>query len=120
MQAVTAISTVTCRAAAAPLRPALPARSAVRRPAARMQVSCSAAPKQSVAAAAVSAVTLVAAHPALAVVDDRLYGEGTGQALGLSDPVLIWVIAGVFGAVWALFYTANLPKYDKDDSGLDL
>merc|ERR1712151_36878 len=64
-------------------------------------------------AAVVGAMT--AGCEALALVDDRLAGEGTGKILGVNDPVLGWVIFGVFGLVWALYYVST-----KDMGTVDL
>mmetsp|Transcript_29086 Transcript_29086/g.69488 ORF Transcript_29086/g.69488 Transcript_29086/m.69488 type:complete len:123 (-) Transcript_29086:66-434(-) len=76
------------------------------------------------AAAAMVAVSSTVAHPAFALVDQRLGGEGTGKALGINDSVLGWIILGVFTLVWTQFYSAqkdvdpNSP--DDEDSGLTL
>jgi photosystem II PsbW protein len=59
------------------------------------------------AAAAVSLPALLAAQPALALVDDRLVGEGTGLIFGINDPSLFWVIAAVFTTVWAIYYVSS-------------
>lgn len=59
------------------------------------------------AAAAVSLPALLAAQPALALVDDRLVGEGTGLIFGINDPALFWVIAAVFTTVWAIYYVSS-------------
>ena len=40
-------------------------------------------------------------------VDDRLNGDGTGKILGINDPALFWVIAGVFTTVWSIYYLAG-------------
>lgn len=72
-------------------------------------------------AAVTSAATMAVAHPAWALVDERLSGEGTGLGLGVSNPQLTWILVGVTALVWALYFTysANLPEGD-DDSGLSL
>jgi len=70
------------------------------------------------AAAAVSLPAFLAAHPALALVDDRMNGDGTGKILGISDPALFWVIAGVFTTVWAIYYVAG-KDIDTDDNDED-
>ncbi|KAL4857292.1 Eukaryotic translation initiation factor 2 subunit alpha [Chlorella vulgaris] len=75
------------------------------------------------AAAAVSLPALLAAHPALALVDNRLNGDGTGRILGINDPSLFWVIAGVFTLIWAIYYrsTRDVDGGDNDeDFGLKL
>eukprot|EP00244_Chara_vulgaris_P013654 TRINITY_DN796_c0_g1_i4.p1 TRINITY_DN796_c0_g1~~TRINITY_DN796_c0_g1_i4.p1 ORF type:complete len:144 (+),score=19.40 TRINITY_DN796_c0_g1_i4:308-739(+) len=74
-------------------------------------------------AASMTAISTIAAtHPAMALVDERLSTEGTGLALGLSDTSLTWVLVGVFGLVWAVFFTfsAGLPDNKDSDSGLSL
>lgn len=55
-------------------------------------------------------------------VDDRLATEGTGLALGLSDPALFFAIAGVFTLVWGVFYSGarSLGGSKGDDSGMTL
>jgi photosystem II PsbW protein len=69
------------------------------------------------AAAAVSLPALLAAQPALALVDDRLVGEGTGLIFGINDPSLFWVIAAVFTTVWAIYYVSSrdLDQGENDD-----
>lgn len=65
--------------------------------------------------------SLVASQPAFALVDDRLSTEGTGLSLGVSNPLLIWILLGVSTLIWSLFfvYSSSLPEGD-DDSGLSL
>lgn len=82
----------------------------------RKSLVCRAGPKEAVAA--VSAATtsaLVAASPALAVVDERLNGDGTALALGVNDPVIGWAMLGVFTTIWGLYYAAGLEE-DKQDA----
>merc|ERR1711939_513944 len=65
--------------------------------------------------------SLIVTQPALALVDDRLAGEGTGKALGISDPILGWVIIGVLTLVWALYYVATKDLGgQRDEDGLGL
>lgn len=40
-------------------------------------------------------------------VDDRLNGDGTGLVFGVNDPALGWALAGVFGTVWAVWFTSQ-------------
>ncbi|KFM24092.1 Eukaryotic translation initiation factor 2 subunit alpha [Auxenochlorella protothecoides] len=72
--------------------------------------------------AAVALPSLLATHPALALVDERLNGDGTGQILGINDASLFWVLAIVFGLVWAAYYNSqrDLGGDKGDDSGLTL
>lgn len=73
------------------------------------------------AAAVTSAATMAVAHPAFALVDERLSGEGTGLGLGISNSKLTWILVGVTALIWVLYflYSSNLPEGD-DDSGLSL
>merc|ERR1711937_293374 len=61
---------------------------------------------------------MTAGCEALALVDDRLAGEGTGKILGVNDPILGWVVIGVFTLVWPLYYVST--KTMGNDDGLDL
>eukprot|EP00271_Cylindrocystis_brebissonii_P011615 TRINITY_DN29489_c0_g1_i1.p1 TRINITY_DN29489_c0_g1~~TRINITY_DN29489_c0_g1_i1.p1 ORF type:complete len:129 (+),score=16.50 TRINITY_DN29489_c0_g1_i1:231-617(+) len=88
------------------------------------RVVCSAERKPlaaQVSAASIAAASAFSAHPALALVDERLSTEGTGLSLGLSNPALGWILVGVFAGIWALYfaYSSSLPEGD-DDSGLSL
>jgi photosystem II PsbW protein len=77
---------------------------------------------QKAAAAAVALPALVAANPAFALVDDRLNGDGVGYALGVSDPVLGWVIGGVASLIWILYFIAqkDFGDFEDKDSGVGL
>ncbi|GFP98010.1 photosystem ii reaction center w protein chloroplastic [Phtheirospermum japonicum] len=57
---------------------------------------------------------------AMALVDDRMSTEGTGLPFGLSNNLLGWIIFGVFGLIWALYfvYVSNLEE--DEESGLSL
>merc|ERR550514_1007605 len=70
------------------------------------RIRCFSAPNDKLSAVVAFGSFLVA-HPAFALVDDRLAGEGTGKALGINDPILGWVIIGVFATVWAVYFTAT-------------
>lgn len=94
----------------------------------RARIVCSAERKEEklegfskIAAAASSAAYLAAAHPAVALVDERLSTEGTGLSLGLSNSKLTWILVGVTTLIWSLYfvYSSRLPEGD-DDSGLSL
>ncbi|GFQ07782.1 photosystem ii reaction center w protein chloroplastic [Phtheirospermum japonicum] len=52
---------------------------------------------------------------AMALVDDRISTERTGLPFGLSNNLLVWIIFGVFGLIWALYfvYVSN-PEEDKE------
>merc|ERR1712232_1015193 len=55
---------------------------------------------------------------ALALVDERLAGEGTGKFLGINDPALGAAIGITFFIIWALWFGSQ--KLLGDDSGLDI
>lgn len=60
-------------------------------------------------------------HPQSPQVDDRMNGDGTGRILGINDPTLFWVIAGVFTTVWAIYYVAGRDLDQTDNvSAADL
>merc|ERR1711998_185916 len=97
----------------------------VRTVAARKSVLVKASAERKAVAAASTAASAFAATPSFALVDQRLNGDGVGLPLGVSDPVLFWVIAFVFTGIWALYYTSSLQEFgddsgDGDDSGLTL
>merc|ERR1712054_293687 len=61
------------------------------------------------------------AYSCNALVDERLAGEGTGKGLGINDPILGWVILGVFTTVWGLYYAATKElggQQEEDGLGL--
>lgn len=72
-------------------------------------------------AATVAAVSLQAS-PAFALIDKRMNGDGTGRPLGVNDPILFWVLLGVFGTVWAVYSTSvkEINPATDDDDGLSL
>lgn len=74
-----------------------------------------------VALASAVAAAVSQGGSALALVDDRLSTEGTGLGLGVSNPLLVWILLGVAAFIWALFfvYASRLPV-SHDDSGLSL
>merc|ERR1711977_30652 len=76
---------------------------------------------QRIAHCAVVAVSFMSSYSSKALVDDRLAGEGTGKGLGINDPILGWVILGVFTTVWAL-YTAATKELgcQQEEDGLGL
>ena len=71
------------------------------------------------AAAGVPLTTFLAAHPAMALVDDRLATEGTGKIFGINDNGLFWNMLAIFTSVWAVFYLSqkDLGGDDGEDSG---
>merc|ERR1712159_628531 len=83
-------------------------------------VKCSVRNKRFISEA-IKTASLIVTQPALALVDDRLAGEGTGKALGINDPILGWVIISVFTVVWALYYVATKDLGgQRDEDGLGL
>lgn len=88
----------------------------------RRIVVCRAQQNKAAKAVTVSLPALLAAHPAFALVDDRLAGEGTGKIFGINDPALFWALAGAFALVWSLYYISgkDLGGDKGEDSGLSL
>mmetsp|Transcript_31174 Transcript_31174/g.69333 ORF Transcript_31174/g.69333 Transcript_31174/m.69333 type:complete len:117 (+) Transcript_31174:75-425(+) len=74
------------------------------------------------AAAAAGLPALLAAHPAFALVDDRLNGDGTGLPLGINDGALSWALFGVATVTWAVWFISQreLGDFEDKDSGLNL
>ncbi|KXZ48235.1 hypothetical protein GPECTOR_29g16 [Gonium pectorale] len=64
----------------------------------------------------------LAASPAFALVDDRMNGDGTGLPFGVNEPVLGWILLGVFGTMWAVWFNGqrDLGDFEDNDSGLKL
>lgn len=54
-------------------------------------------------------------------VDNRLNGDGAGIPLGLNEPILGWVMLGVFSLIWVLYATTakSFGAQDEED-GLSL
>ncbi|GAU33245.1 hypothetical protein TSUD_333680 [Trifolium subterraneum] len=69
--------------------------------------------------AAISAATL-SSPAAMALVDERLSTEGTGLPFGLSNNLLGWILFGVFGFIWALYFIYASGLDEDEDSGLSL
>ncbi|KAE8723706.1 Photosystem II reaction center W protein [Hibiscus syriacus] len=68
--------------------------------------------------AAVCAATV--SSPAMALVDDRMSTEGTGLPFGLSNNLLGWILFGVFGLIWALYFVYTATLEEDEESGLSL
>lgn len=68
--------------------------------------------------AAVCAATM--SSPAMALVDERLSTEGTGLPFGLSNNLLGWILFGVFGLIWALYFIYTGDLEEDEESGLSL
>ncbi|GLJ36963.1 hypothetical protein SUGI_0748080 [Cryptomeria japonica] len=75
----------------------------------------------SLAAPLMAAATFsVSNSNAFALVDERMSTEGTGLGLGLSNPLLGWILLGVFGLIWTVYLTTYQGVADDEDSGLSL
>ncbi|GAA0183555.1 hypothetical protein LIER_30944 [Lithospermum erythrorhizon] len=57
---------------------------------------------------------------AMALVDERMSTEGTGLPFGLSNNLLGWIIFGVFGLIWSLFFIYTGSLEEDEESGLSL
>ncbi|KAL2321008.1 hypothetical protein Fmac_029977 [Flemingia macrophylla] len=68
--------------------------------------------------AAACAATM--SSPAMALVDERLSTEGTGLPFGLSNNLLGWILFGVFGLIWALYFVYASSLEEDEESGLSL
>lgn len=82
--------------------------------------------KKSAAISATIVATIAPVFPALAIVDDRLNGDGTGLPLGINDGALGIVLGVVPLGIFALYFTAGKQDSDiiaggkDDESGLSL
>ncbi|KAM0944018.1 putative photosystem II PsbW, class 2 [Dioscorea sansibarensis] len=72
------------------------------------------------AALLAAAGVMSVSNPVLALVDDRLSTEGTGLSLGLSNNLLGWVLLGVFGLIWSLYFVYTSTLEEDEESGLSL
>ncbi|KAK1272181.1 hypothetical protein QJS04_geneDACA007435 [Acorus gramineus] len=72
------------------------------------------------AVAAAATAMMSGAGPALALVDERMSTEGTGLSLGVSNNLLGWILLGVFGLIWALFFIYTSTLEEDEESGLSL
>nr|AFK35192.1 unknown [Medicago truncatula] len=57
---------------------------------------------------------------AMALVDERMSTEGTGLPFGLSNNLLGWLLFGVFGFIWALYFIYASGLEEDEESGLSL
>ncbi|KAL0005533.1 hypothetical protein SO802_013094 [Lithocarpus litseifolius] len=69
---------------------------------------------------AAASVVTATAGPAMALVDERLSTEGTGLPFGLSNNLLGWIIFGIFGLTWALYFIYTSTLEEDEESGLSL
>ncbi|GMN48905.1 hypothetical protein TIFTF001_018076 [Ficus carica] len=65
-----------------------------------------------------AALAATMSSPAMALVDERLSTEGTGLPFGLSNNLLGWILLGVFGLVWALYFVYTSSLDEDEESGL--
>ncbi len=56
----------------------------------------------------------------MALVDERLTTEGTGLPFGLSNNLLGWILLGVFGLIWGLYFAYTSSLEEDEESGLSL
>ncbi|KAF3436213.1 hypothetical protein FNV43_RR23305 [Rhamnella rubrinervis] len=67
-----------------------------------------------------AAMAATMSSPAMALVDERLTTEGTGLPFGLSNNLLGWILFGVFGLIWALYFIYTATLEEDEESGLSL
>ncbi|WOG87382.1 hypothetical protein DCAR_0206606 [Daucus carota subsp. sativus] len=73
------------------------------------------------ASLAVMATAAAMSSPAaMALVDERMSTEGTGLPFGLSSNLLGWILFGMFGLIWSLYFVYASGLDEDDDSGLSL
>ncbi|WOK99412.1 hypothetical protein Cni_G08124 [Canna indica] len=120
-----AASSTFVRPAALPRQPAAGVSSAVlglpRMAGRGGRARCSAAKPASGAASLLAAASVMTvSNPVLALVDERMSTEGTGLSLGISNNLLVWILLGVFGLIWALFFIYTSTLEEDEDSALSL
>lgn len=69
---------------------------------------------------ATTVATTLSSPIAMALVDERMSTEGTGLPFGLSNNLLGWILFGVFGLIWTLYFVYTGSLDEDDDSGLSL
>ncbi|KAK1287793.1 hypothetical protein QJS10_CPB19g01115 [Acorus calamus] len=82
----------------------------------KVRCSCKQSPAKPLSMAAAVSVT----NPALVLVDERMSTEGTGLSLGLSNNLLGWILLGIFGFIWSLYFVYASSLEEDEDSGLSL
>ncbi|GJS18726.1 photosystem II reaction center W protein, chloroplastic-like protein [Tanacetum coccineum] len=81
------------------------------------------APKLRMGAPALMAAAVAAtmsSPAAMALVDERMSTEGTGLPFGLSNNLLGWILFGVFGLIWTLYFVYTGSLEEDEESGLSL
>ena len=82
---------------------------------------CSSSSEKSTGASLLAVASVMSVtSPVLALVDERMSTEGTGLSLGLSNNLLGWILLGVFGLIWSIFFVYTSTLDEDDDSGLSL
>ncbi|KAL8115151.1 photosystem II reaction center W protein, chloroplastic-like [Apium graveolens] len=77
--------------------------------------------KMGMGASLVVAATAAMSSPgAMALVDERLSTEGTGLPFGLSNNLLGWILLGMFGLIWSLYFVYTSGLEEDEESGLSL
>ncbi|XP_076951165.1 photosystem II reaction center W protein, chloroplastic-like [Bidens hawaiensis] len=69
---------------------------------------------------ATTVVATMSSPMAMALVDERMSTEGTGLPFGLSNNILGWILLGVFGLIWTLYFVYTGSLDEDEDSGLSL
>ncbi|KAJ0699110.1 putative photosystem II PsbW, class 2 [Helianthus annuus] len=69
---------------------------------------------------ATTVVATMSSPMAMALVDERMSTEGTGLPFGLSNNLLGWILFGVFGLIWTLYFVYTGSLDEDEDSGLSL
>ncbi|KAE8730653.1 Photosystem II reaction center W protein [Hibiscus syriacus] len=67
-----------------------------------------------------AACAATVSSPAMALVDERMSTEGTGLPFGLSNNLLGWILFGIFGLIWALYFVYTSSLEEDEESGLSL
>lgn len=67
-----------------------------------------------------AAIASTMSSPAIGIVDERMSTEGTGLPFGLSNNLLGWILFGVFGLIWTLYFIYTSSLDEDEDSGLSL
>ena len=91
---------------------------------AKATVAKASVPKKAVLSAAVTGL-VAQTLPALAVVDERLNGDGTGLILGINDELLGFILLTIPAVIFSQFFYAQKDDGiaaggEDDDSGLSL
>ncbi|TYJ23634.1 hypothetical protein E1A91_A08G206400v1 [Gossypium mustelinum] len=71
-------------------------------------------------AASLLAAAVMSSSPAMALVDEIMSTEGTGLPFGFSNNLLGWILFGVFGLIWALYFVYTSSLEEDEESGLSL